>query len=180
MRALGHPARMAIIEHLGSSGREITATEAAELVGLSPSATSYHLRELAKVGLIQDAPSRGDNRERVYRGPASGHLTISVDHDSDEETREAAERVMDVFLARSEERLRQWRRTASELPRQWSDASTMNEAMLIMTPEELLDLTERVMALMDPYRRGAREGNAPDGSREVAFLIRALPQEGPS
>src|SRR4051795_13368231 len=85
MRALAHPARIEIVEHLGSSGAVVTATECAGLVGLSPSATSYHLRELAKYGLVEQAPSRGDARERVWRSTNSG---FSVDGDLDEpETR---------------------------------------------------------------------------------------------
>ncbi len=44
-----NPARMTILEHLGANG-PATATECAELVGLSPSATSYHLRALARAG----------------------------------------------------------------------------------------------------------------------------------
>src|SRR5262249_56777146 len=68
MRAMAHPARLAIMEFLGD-GAVATATECAEVCGLSPSATSYHLRALAKVGLVEEAPSRGDGRERVWRAP---------------------------------------------------------------------------------------------------------------
>src|SRR4051794_8221064 len=68
MRALAHPARIEIVEHLSDTGQPVTATECAALVGLSPSATSYHLRELAKYGLVEQAPSRGDGRERLWRG----------------------------------------------------------------------------------------------------------------
>ncbi|WP_442933752.1 ArsR family transcriptional regulator [Micromonospora sp. CPCC 205556] len=57
MRALAHPARIAIMEHL--STREGGATACAEIVGLSPSATSYHLRASVKFGLVEQAPSRG-------------------------------------------------------------------------------------------------------------------------
>ena len=46
MRALAHPARIAIWMHLGLNG-PATATECAEIAGLSPSACSYHLRTLA-------------------------------------------------------------------------------------------------------------------------------------
>jgi DNA-binding transcriptional ArsR family regulator len=48
MRALAHPARLTIKEYLASTGEAVTATGCAEIVGLSPSATSYHLRELAR------------------------------------------------------------------------------------------------------------------------------------
>lgn len=47
MRALAHPARIAILQHLGLDG-PATATECAAVVGLSPSACSYHLRALAR------------------------------------------------------------------------------------------------------------------------------------
>src|SRR5690348_6379348 len=74
MRALAHPARLSILEHL-MSGEPTTATECAAVVELSPSATSYHLRALAKVGLIEEAPGRGDGRERLWRSPFSGYQT---------------------------------------------------------------------------------------------------------
>ncbi|WP_232075867.1 ArsR/SmtB family transcription factor [Phytohabitans suffuscus] len=41
------------------------------MAGLSPSATSYHLRALARYGLVEQAPSRGDGRERVWRAPCT-------------------------------------------------------------------------------------------------------------
>ena len=47
IRALAHPARLAIIDAL-ASGDELTATECAELTGLSPSATAYHLKLLER------------------------------------------------------------------------------------------------------------------------------------
>src|SRR5690349_19069342 len=72
MRALAHPARLTLMERL-TSGAPATATECAELIGLSPSATSYHLRALAKVGLIEQAPGRGDGRERVWRSQIRGY-----------------------------------------------------------------------------------------------------------
>src|SRR6188474_2788090 len=91
MRALAHPARIEIMEHLGSTGAVVTATECAELVGLSPSATSYHLRELAKYGLVEQAPSRGDARERVWRSTSSG---FSVDGDLAEPETRASQRAL--------------------------------------------------------------------------------------
>src|SRR3982750_5031446 len=78
MRALAHPARIEIVEYLNSTGAVVTATECAGMVGLSPSATSYHLRELARYGLVEQAPSRGDGRERVWQSPGTG-LRIEAD-----------------------------------------------------------------------------------------------------
>src|SRR3954452_18174881 len=65
LRALAHPARLDILERLNSDG-PATATECAEVVGLSPSACSYHLRALARWGLVEEADST-DRRERRWR-----------------------------------------------------------------------------------------------------------------
>ena len=67
MRALAHPARIAIWTHLGLRG-PATATECAEIAGLSPSACSYHLRTLARYGFVEEDPaSAADGRERPWR-----------------------------------------------------------------------------------------------------------------
>jgi DNA-binding transcriptional ArsR family regulator len=176
IRALAHPARLAIVEHLGSSGAEITATEAAELVGLSPSATSYHLRALAQAGIIHDAPSRGDGRERVYRGPAARHMRVEMERDDDPRTEALKNRLLDVFLARSEARLHQWRANVAQEPDEWYDAAVLHETMLLMTAEELAALANQISELIAPYLRGQRQEDPPDGARVVSLLVRALPQ----
>ena len=66
IRALAHPARLAIIDAL-AAGEELTATQCAELTGLSPSATAYHLKLLERYGLAETAPPRPDRRERPWR-----------------------------------------------------------------------------------------------------------------
>ena len=66
IRALAHPARLAIINAL-ATGDELTATQCAELTGLSPSATAYHLKLLERYDLAEPAPARSDGRERPWR-----------------------------------------------------------------------------------------------------------------
>src|ERR1700728_488216 len=65
MRAMAHPVRLALLEALGRH-EPLTATEAAEVVGESPSACSFHLRMLAKYGLVEDAGG-GSGRRRPWR-----------------------------------------------------------------------------------------------------------------
>ena len=77
-RALAHPARLAIIDAL-AAGDELTATQCAELTGLSPSATAYHLKLLERYGFAETAPPRPDRRERPWR--ATGRPTV-VDLDT--------------------------------------------------------------------------------------------------
>ena len=68
MRALAHEARLKVVNEL-YAGEPMTATEAAARVGLTPSAMSYHLRALAKWGIVLPAEST-DGRERRWRAAA--------------------------------------------------------------------------------------------------------------
>jgi DNA-binding transcriptional ArsR family regulator len=111
MRALAHPARVTILEHLTSTDAMATATECAEVAGLSPSATSYHLREPAKHGLIEEAPSRGDARERVWRSAIAG-FKIDPGHRATPDAQAAAREIVEVYLARDGERVRRWQERA--------------------------------------------------------------------
>ncbi|MDQ2850335.1 MAG: helix-turn-helix domain-containing protein [Actinomycetota bacterium] len=65
MRAISHPVRLAILEKLWA-GDVLTATQAAELVGLTSSAASYHLQHLAKRGFIERVDT-ADGREHPWR-----------------------------------------------------------------------------------------------------------------
>src|ERR1700712_3422214 len=65
IKALAHPARLAVLEEFMAK-RRLTATECATIAGLSPSAMSYHLRSLAKWGIITPTDS-ADGRERRWK-----------------------------------------------------------------------------------------------------------------
>jgi DNA-binding transcriptional ArsR family regulator len=175
IRVLAHPARITILEHLGATGRDITATEAAELVGLSPSATSYHLRALAKVNLIREAPSRGDGRERVYSAAPQRVEINSESYSQHPEATQIAENLIDVVLARSEERVRRWRELRRGQPEKFNDdVAVINEVTLKITADELTKIVERIDEMLDPYRQSQRK-DAPEQARLVSLLVRSIP-----
>jgi DNA-binding transcriptional ArsR family regulator len=173
MRALAHPARISIIEHLGSTGAVVTATEMAGQVGLSPSATSYHLRELARYGLVEQAPSRGDARERVWRSTSAGW---SVGSDNQEPEAAAAERALiDVYLTRDFAREREWFARQDTEPPEWREASVLAGMMLLLTADELRAVDQAVRDLIEPYSRRERMADPPSGARTVAVHFAAHP-----
>jgi len=65
MRAITHPVRLALIEALSLEG-PLTATRAAEVIGESPTTCSFHFRQLAKYGFVEQA-STGPGRMRSWR-----------------------------------------------------------------------------------------------------------------
>ena len=65
MRAVAHPVRIALLEVLGTEG-PLTATQAGELIGESPTTCSFHLRQLAKYGFIEEVAGVA-GRKRPWR-----------------------------------------------------------------------------------------------------------------
>jgi DNA-binding transcriptional ArsR family regulator len=76
LSALGHPARLqalVLFEQRPASARELAA-----IVGLSPSATLYHVRKLRDAGLIEQVDTRQRRAfvERVWRTRGTGWADI--------------------------------------------------------------------------------------------------------
>ncbi|MEV5690617.1 metalloregulator ArsR/SmtB family transcription factor [Micromonospora globbae] len=175
MRALAHPARLTIMEHLSSLPAGATATECAEIVGQSPSATSYHLRELAKAGLVEPAPSRGDARERVWRTVGSS-WEVDAGRDAEPDAVAAQTALIEAWLGRELDRSRGWLRRASTEPPEWYAAARLSDSQLLLTAEELTELNDAIDRLLEPYRKRTRT-DPPAGARTVSIHYKALPVE---
>ena len=174
IRVLSHPARLAIIEHLGNGvTATATATELAEIVGLSPSATSYHLRELARGGLIREAEGRGDGRERVWQS-AADRFRYDSDDLSNEEERGEAYGLLGALLAWQDAQAQRYYADLPDMPRAWQDAGTVYSLKIVATASELRELASEVRRLCERYKKDARQ--APDDAESVSVVFRALPR----
>src|SRR3954449_8654310 len=127
MRALAHPTRLALLDHLHAVGHA-TATECAAVVGDSPSSCSYHLRALAKWGFVEEGKG-GAGRERPWRA-AAARIEFSSDG------LEAAV-LRDELVARQQQRLRDALRHEHELPPPWRRAAQTSASTLELTTKEL-------------------------------------------
>jgi DNA-binding transcriptional ArsR family regulator len=63
-----HPLRVQIFDALSTYG-SATASGLAERLGESSGATSYHLRQLEKHGLVREVAGKGTSRERWWERP---------------------------------------------------------------------------------------------------------------
>ena len=175
MRALAHPARIALWQHLGLEGTA-TATECAPVVGLSPSACSYHLRQLARYGFVeQDPAAAASGRERPWR---ARFVSMRVE-DPSEPVAVMAARLLDSSL---EEHWREARRRylaqQEEYPADWRGAAGTDRMVLYLTPAELAGLREQIRALYLPLVRLAGE-ERPEGARPVAGTADFTPMFAP-
>jgi DNA-binding transcriptional ArsR family regulator len=148
MRALAHPVRLALLDHLHTL-EQATATECAAVVGDSPSSCSYHLRALAKWGFVEEGEG-GVGRERPWRATAT---RIEFASDGLE-----AIVLRDELVARQQQRLRDALRHEHELPPRWRRAAQTSSATLELTPLELEELGERFEQLLDDFRGRDRRG----------------------
>ncbi len=171
IRALAHPARLAVIEEL-YSGAELTATECAQISGLTPSAMSYHLRSLEKVGIVERVEHAGDGRERPWRA-AGAYLQV----ESDSGIAEAAA-LGTIVLSRLGEQFAAWINRRGAESKQWQDASIVASGRVWLLPEELKEIGATIEKLLDDYRDRAA-GDRPDDARRVRFSIFAFPSEAP-
>jgi DNA-binding transcriptional ArsR family regulator len=168
IRALAHPARLAIIDAL-ATGEELTATQCAELTGLSPSATAYHLKLLERYGLAETAPLRPDRRERPWR--ATGRQ-IHVEMDgSTPAGASAAAAVVAAYIDMTRAIAVEFTAAGHAEPEEWRDSAVLSNADLWLTVEELQRVGKELGAVLEPYRRRSR----PEFSRRARVMNVVVP-----
>lgn len=174
LRAMAHPVRLALLEALGRDG-ELTASEAAERVGESPASCSFHLRQLAKYGFVEEA-ERGPGRRRPWRRRYTS-MRFEAVHE-DRETAAAAETLADVLRTRYLERLRRAIARRHLEPPQWRAVTGESEFLVYATPEELRALDEEVTAAFLRFQGRIADRDArPEGARGVEVLLISYPLE---
>ena len=175
LRALAHAARLAILDHLGAAGTA-TATACGAAVGVSPSAASYHLRALARYGLVEEAEG-GRGRERPWRSRRVGFSFEPAAAAGP--AAEAAAMLLSSQLVESGERwTREHVHSESRLPQEWRQASHLANKTLVLTAAEAEELVARLEAVLQPYLRSGRD-EAPEDARNVRLLLRLFPRELP-
>jgi DNA-binding transcriptional ArsR family regulator len=78
LRAIAHPARTRILEEMSASG-PVRAADVAQALGIPANQASFHLRQLAKYGLVEKAPEEArDKRDRVWRATSTQGYTVNL------------------------------------------------------------------------------------------------------
>ncbi|NUW46710.1 ArsR/SmtB family transcription factor [Nonomuraea rhodomycinica] len=174
MRALAHPARLAILSRLGAGG-SVTATDVAEEAGITPSAASYHLRMLAKYGFVEDAPPRGDGRERLWKA-ADKSFAVGRLPDDRPEVREAKDLLIQAFRKEADEEARRALAGLDREPEEWREATRFGRTILRVDAAELARLAQEIDKLLQPYMARHRPPDAaPPGARVAEAQVNLFP-----
>jgi len=177
MRALAHPVRIALLEELVLGGA-MTATEIGERIGESPTTCSFHLRQLAKYGFVEEAGG-GKGRARPWRLTSIG-ISFGNTHD-DPATEIAAGALSRMVRERQLGRYWTWAETRGTYPREWRDAADESEYLFYLTADELKQLNREISDLLLPRFRGrlADPSLRPAGSVPVEMLMFSFPLNPP-
>jgi predicted ArsR family transcriptional regulator len=172
LRALAHPIRLKLLGQLRIRG-QLTATQAGELLGESSASCSFHLRQLAKYGLVEETGG-GQGRERPWR--ATAMFTSFPDYAEDPKVDAAADMLRSVITDHYFSDLMRWFAAKPDEPEEWQQAAEFGDTLVYLSASELAELTKRSRELLDPYLdRQAEPELRPPGARLVTYLHIAHP-----
>jgi DNA-binding transcriptional ArsR family regulator len=170
LKALAHPLRQRMLYHLAFVGSASSAS-LARAFGESTGSTSYHLRQLARFGFIEEDRERSRGRERWWR-------LVPLD------LRDLADELTDTAEAGDLGRIR-FERDRALVDRylanrhrfgRLAEAATFSSSATHLTEDELRRFTEEYVALLKRWWRPPEE--RPSDAAPIAVLLYAFPWPG--
>lgn len=172
LQVLAHPLRSRLLGALRFHG-PATSTALAARLGTNSGATSYHLRQLAEAGMVEDDPERSTGRDRVWRAAHEGTSWTSPEFDDDPDAQAA-----DDWLIRSQARhtarwVGDWLDARRDWPAEWREAADQSDYHLDLTPAGLEALMTELHEVVRRHRDDADPAAA--GAERVTILLQAFP-----
>jgi DNA-binding transcriptional ArsR family regulator len=174
LESLAHPVRLDVLNYLMSDG-PATASVCARAVGDTPSNCSYHLRVLARHGLVRSEEST-DGRERPWRATITGFSTDDADPAGPKAKATAA--VLAASMQLDQRLSREYLAERRHVPKSWRDADAFASYTLRISPDELRALTRQLDELIRPFIAATRK-DAPPGAESVHLGLQAFPRTRP-
>lgn len=170
VRVLAHPLRSRLLGRLRLHG-PATATELAAVLSTNTGATSYHLRALESVGLVDDT-GEGTGRRRLWRATTAHHRWTPSRFADDEDALTALGWLQRDYLRQFAGRAEQWEDASESWPAVWADRLGLNDTVLTVTPEQLAALQGELDDLLGRYRSA---GAGDPRARRIHFTHHAAP-----
>ncbi|GCE78358.1 winged helix-turn-helix domain-containing protein [Cellulomonas biazotea] len=173
LRAIAHPLRQRILMELAALGHA-RAADLARATGEPANAVSFHLRVLAKAGMVVEAPEHArDRRDRVWTNVAASYTV-------DPGTPTAVRDVVRPALAWAEESFRRANQPGVE-----REDRILALTALALTPEQAREMAREVEALLDRWGQASLDAAraTPDAQRATYQVLavvapRDLPPAG--
>ena len=172
LRAIAHPVRVRVLDELGAAGPS-RAADIARTLGIPANQASFHLRQLAKYGLVVEAPEAArDGRDRVWRAAHDEGLTINTRELSAAPGGPAA---VAVFRRSAAATAHDVVRRAYEEPHAPGARSVISHAVLRLTPDEVTALNVELGDVISAWRRRGRAAGPDARTFEVLQILQPAP-----
>ncbi len=172
LEALAHPVRLDLLTYLMANG-PASASTCARAVGDTPSNCSYHLRTLARHGLVERVES-ADRRQRPWRATITG-FTLEPHADPATPSGRGTAAVMAASLALEQRLLRDYLSHRDSVPAAWREVDLASSYTLRISPAELRVLGDQLDALIRPLIAAGRQP-APADAELVEVDLYAFPR----
>ena len=173
IKVLAHPLRSRLVGELRLHG-PATATRLAEVFATNTGATSYHLRQLAEVGLVTEDEGAGHGRERWWR---AAHDVTSWERDDfagDPDAQAASDWLTSQFARRLAERIEDWNRVVADEPAEWRSAAAFSDYILRLDATQLAALVAELESVIERWRVQSAAAPAAN-AREVLLYLYPIP-----
>ncbi|MEV7425868.1 helix-turn-helix domain-containing protein [Streptomyces sp. NPDC091212] len=165
-----HPVRVALLDLLAEVGT-VTSTQAAARLGHSSGLCSFHLRQLARHGLIEEAPHNGGRARPWQLRWASSDQSDQ----SDQSEREVPEEFAALARGLEDESYQHWLAHREQAPGEWRQDESFS-AVVHLTPAEMAELATSIRCLLADFRdRDQHPAARPAGTVAVAVATRLFP-----
>ena len=167
---MAHPLRTTLLGLLRLEGPS-TATRLGERVDESSGSTSYHLRQLAAHGFVEEVVGQGTGRERWWRAVHRSTHWDTAEFLDDPGAREVVEELTHRQVSQHRRVLAAHAEQRDELPEEWLGAVSLNDWALRLSPAQARELADELNAVLARWRDAAEEPDQP----QVHVLLDVFP-----
>jgi DNA-binding transcriptional ArsR family regulator len=171
LKALAHPLRQQMLARLQRRGSATSADLAIEF-DVDRGAASYHLRQLARFGFVEDDAERSSGRRRYWQAvPQDMRLP---DRPADPEVAAVAYEIGRQWLERSESDLHAYLSNREKFG-EFAVTAQHSFGGTALTAEELAQFGEEYIAFLNRWHRDPAPGR-----RHITVLFHAFPTPDPT
>lgn len=175
LRVLAHPLRSRLLTALRMWGPN-TSTGLAKRLETNTGATSYHLRKLADVGLVEEDESLGIGRERWWKSAHEMTSWSETDFMDDPDDKAAADWLLRNYVRWKFEWTDRWVAGRSEWSKEWRDVANSSDYMLQLAPRDLAALNAQLHEVIMRYQLAGGSGSTE--TEKVVVIVESFPTKG--
>ncbi len=151
LRAIAHPIRSKLLALLRYEG-PATASELGRRLDESSGSTSYHLRQLARYGFVEEDPEQPNKRDKRWRAAYRITSWSRASFAGDSEGRQISDALERRQLLSAVDHFQRWFASRDERDPRWDEVGGAYDDLLRLTPSQVAALSADLMAVFARYR----------------------------